>query len=146
MGEVLIITPCVGVDLYACVRKREKERGEREEETMCQHHHPLPGSVARGWEEKEEETERGGRDLPRQCERGRRRWVCVCPSISVFPSISATPAYVGLHLRTESASITGEAIQRLGRACQPLPSSTKRVNLSGGSAPWQARTAGHLSF
>lgn len=28
MGEVLIITPCVGgVDLCACVRKREKERG-----------------------------------------------------------------------------------------------------------------------
>ena len=61
--------------------------------------------------------------------------VCVCPSISALPSISASPAHVGLHLRRESASITGEAIQRLGRACQLLPSSTKRVNLSGGSAP-----------
>lgn len=78
MGEVLIITPCVGgADLCACVRKREKEGGKREEETMCQRHHPPPGSVTRDWKEKEEEAERGGRDVLRQCERGRRRRECV---------------------------------------------------------------------
>lgn len=136
MGEVLIITPCVGgVDLCACVRKREKERGEIEEETMCQRHHPLPGSVTRGWEEKEEETERGGRDVLRQCERGRQRREYVCVCVIVLVCLSASPACVALHLRTESASITGEAIQSLGRACQLLPSSTKRVNFSSGSAP-----------
>lgn len=96
---------------------------------MCQRHHPLPGSVTR----EEEETERGGRDTPRQREKGRRERMCVCPLLLVC--LNATPADVPLHLRTESVSITGEAIQSLGRACQPLPPSTKRVNFSGGSAP-----------
>lgn len=135
MGEVLIITPCVGVDL--CVRKREKERRERGEETMCQCHHPPPGSVTRGWEKKEEEAERGGRDVLRQRERERQRGVCVrlCVCVLLLVCLSATLACVALHLRTESASITGEAIQSLGRGCHPLPSSTKRVNFSSGSAP-----------
>lgn len=59
--------------------------------------------------------------------------VVVC--VLLLVCLSATLACVALHLRTESASITGEAIQSLGRGCHPLPSSTKRVNFSSGSAP-----------
>lgn len=64
-------------------------------------------------------------------EEDEEKGVCVL----LLVCLSATPANVALHLRTESVSITGESIQSLGRACQPLPSNTKRVNFSSGSAP-----------
>lgn len=45
-----------------------EEREAREEETMCQRHHPLPGSVTSASEEKAEETAGGGRYMWRWCE------------------------------------------------------------------------------
>lgn len=86
MGEVLIITPCVGVDLCACVRKREKERGERE---RGGNNVPAPPPTAwichktlgkeRGRSREGEEGEMYGDRVKEEEE-----CVCVCPSISVF--------------------------------------------------------------
>ncbi|KAK1905279.1 ATP-dependent RNA helicase DBP7 [Dissostichus eleginoides] len=90
---------------------------------MCQRHHPPPGSVTGGKRKKRREEG--------EVYRVKEGSVCVL----LLVCLSGSPAWVALHLRTESASITGEAVQSPGPACQPLPPSTKRVNFSGGSAP-----------
>lgn len=79
---------------------------------MCQrHHHPPPGSVTGERGEREEDKRRGGRDVPRCCERE------------------------GGALALLFTSITGEATQRLGQGRQLLPFGTKQVRVSTGSAP-----------
>lgn len=134
MGEVLIITPCVGVDL--CVRKREK----REARERGGNNVPVPPPTA--WICHKRLGKEGGRsreagEMYRDSvkEEGEEECARVVVCVLLLVCLSATLACVALHLRTESASITGEAIQSLGRGCHPLPSSTKRVNFSSGSAP-----------
>lgn len=84
MGEVLIITPRWSVGVCICACWREEKRGEQEreketeEETMCQRHHPPPGSVTGG----RGRREKNQRKAPRQWEREGRIvvgvWVRVC--------------------------------------------------------------------
>lgn len=46
---------------------------------MCQRHHPLPGSVTRGWEEKGKKQREEG-DMHSVKEEDEEQGVCVCVS------------------------------------------------------------------